>query len=260
MSKVQIKLCVFLVLFIGFQVSITVNAGADNILTVEDCVKCHEEQPNQINAKGASHKTEIDCQSCHEGHRPMSENNIPQCSDCHEGSNHYEVDNCLGCHDPHAPLEVKLDGEHKSVCISCHSGPNEEMLASPSMHADFACNFCHADMHGNIPECVDCHEPHSVSMTQANCVTCHQAHKPLELTYPDDTSSELCGACHETALTTLRASKTKHGKIGCVTCHTDKHKMIPECSDCHGQPHATSMHQKFPNCADCHNVAHDLSN
>jgi len=239
-------------------------ASAQPVLTVDDCAKCHAEQPAQIAANGASHKTEIDCQACHEGHRPSSADNIPQCSNCHEGSAHYEVkEPCLGCHNPHQPLNVTLAGEHKTVCVSCHAGPNKQMVASPSKHATFACNFCHADTHGNIPACVDCHEPHephSATMTQDNCATCHQAHQPLELTYPATTGSQLCAACHDTVFGMLTVSKAKHSQIACVTCHTDKHKTVPACTDCHGLPHAESMHQRFPKCGECHNIAHDLNN
>ena len=79
-----------------------------------DCVKCHAEQPAQIEANGASHKTEIDCRACHAGHRPSVAKNIPQCSECHEGSAHYKVDNCLGCHNPHQPLNISIKGEQKT--------------------------------------------------------------------------------------------------------------------------------------------------
>ena len=231
------------------------------VLTVDDCGKCHSEQPAQIAANGASHQTEIDCQACHEGHRPSVENNIPNCSDCHEGSSHYEVEvACLSCHNPHQPLNVTLEGEHKTVCVSCHAGPNKQMVASPSKHATFACNFCHADDHGNIPDCVDCHEPHSESMTQANCATCHQAHKPLELTYPASTGSQLCASCHDSVFATLAASPAKHSQIACATCHSTQHKTVPQCNDCHGLPHAETMHERFPKCGECHNVAHDLNN
>lgn len=229
------------------------------VLTVSDCVKCHNEQPAQIDANGASHKTEIDCQACHEGHRPSVQNNIPSCSNCHEGSEHYKVENCLGCHNPHQPLKVSITGEQKTVCVSCHAGPEKTMVASPSQHATFACNFCHADTHGNIPECVSCHSPHSESMTQANCSTCHQAHKPLDVSYPDSTASLLCAACHDTVAATLAASKAKHSQVSCATCHADKHMTIPACSDCHGQPHPKSMHERFPKCGECHNIAHDLN-
>lgn len=230
------------------------------VLSVADCVKCHSEQPAQIAANGASHKTEIDCQACHGGHRPSVASNIPKCSDCHAGSAHYEVDNCLGCHNPHQPLNVNLTGEHKTVCVSCHSGPQKQMVASPSKHATFACNFCHADTHGTIPNCVDCHEPHSASMTQDNCATCHQAHKPLDLSYPASTASQLCAACHDSANAILMASPAKHSQIACVTCHANKHMTVPLCTDCHGLPHAQAMHDRFPKCGECHNVAHDLNN
>lgn len=257
MFKTQLKALAFAA-FATFCLASAVSAQP--VLTVDDCAKCHAEQPAQIAANGASHKTEIDCQACHAGHRPSSENNIPNCNDCHEGSAHYEVDNCLGCHNPHEPLNVALEGEHKAVCNSCHTTPNEQMVAMPSKHATFACNFCHADTHGYIPECVDCHEPHSASMTQANCSTCHQPHKPLELTYAANTASTLCASCHGDVFNTLTASKAKHNQVSCVACHADKHKNIPACNDCHGLPHAQSMHDRFPKCGECHNVAHDLNN
>jgi predicted CXXCH cytochrome family protein len=245
-------------LLIGFSAVAALAQPA--MLSVADCVKCHDQQPAEIAANGASHKTEIDCQGCHEDHRPKVAENIPECSNCHEGSAHYEVEGCLKCHNPHEPLNVKLDGEIKAVCVTCHDGPSKQMTASPSKHATFACNFCHADTHGVIPECVECHSPHSESMTQANCATCHQAHKPLELTYTPQTASELCASCHDTAYSTLKASPAKHSQIACVTCHANKHQTVPQCSDCHGLPHAEGMHTKFPKCGECHNVAHDLNN
>jgi predicted CXXCH cytochrome family protein len=97
-------------------------------------------------------------------------------------------------------------------------------------------------------------------MTQADCSTCHQPHQPLTLTYGPQTASNLCASCHETAFNLLMASQAKHREVACVTCHQQKHKTVPQCSDCHGRPHAEGMHQKFPNCGDCHNIAHDLNN
>ncbi len=228
-------------------------------LAVADCVKCHDEQPAQIEANGSKHKTEIDCLACHEGHRPKSANNIPQCSNCHSGKDHYTIKGCNSCHNPHQPLLVTLSGQQKEVCLSCHADPGKEMAASPSKHATFACNFCHADKHGVIPNCVDCHKPHSATMTQADCKTCHKAHKPKELLYGPSTASQTCAACHGDVMNLLSASKAKHSQVSCVTCHANKHKTVPKCSDCHGLPHG-SMHDKFPQCGQCHNIAHDLNN
>jgi predicted CXXCH cytochrome family protein len=261
MFKNQLKAVLAVTLVLACSLLLGATAFAEPaVLTVDDCVKCHSEQPAQIAANGASHKTEISCQDCHEGHRPSSPENIPQCSNCHEGSTHYEVENCLGCHNPHQPLNVDLSAEYKKVCNTCHTDPNADMVAAPSKHATFACTFCHADTHGNIPQCTDCHESHSEAVTQADCATCHKPHKPLELKYPATTDSTLCAACHGDVSTTLSASKAKHSAIACVTCHTDKHKTVPQCADCHGQPHAQAIHDRFPQCGECHNIAHDLNN
>ena len=62
------------------------------------------------------------------------------------------------------------------------------------------------------------------------------------------------------AFNLLVASKAKHKTLLCVTCHQEKHKMVPKCQDCHGVPHAAGMMSKFPKCADCHGIAHDLNN
>ncbi|NOY12175.1 MAG: cytochrome C [Deltaproteobacteria bacterium] len=255
---------IFLITLLGMVLSgLLLTAGtafAQPTLTVDDCIKCHEKQPREIEEAGGAHKEQLNCQDCHADHRPASKNNIPQCSMCHEGSAHYELKNCLRCHNPHQPLRVVLTGELKAECLTCHTDQNEQMLANPSKHATFACNFCHADKHGVIPECVQCHEPHSDNMTQADCSTCHQAHQPLVLEYADTTPNILCAACHEQPYNQLMDTKTKHHERTCVECHQNKHKTIPQCSDCHGLPHAEGIHKKFPVCGSCHNTAHDLNN
>ncbi len=229
------------------------------VLANTDCVKCHARQPQEIEANGAAHKTQIGCQDCHTGHRPSSANNIPQCSMCHDGQEHFKLQGCTGCHNPHSPLQIVLKGDLKAPCLTCHVDQNAQLEANPSKHTTFACNFCHAERHGVIPECVQCHEPHSAQMTQADCGKCHQAHQPLVVTYGAETPNSSCGACHSGAYQLLAASKYKHKDVACVTCHQNKHKTIPQCSDCHGLPHAEGIHKKFPKCGDCHNIAHDLN-
>ena len=63
--------------------------AGEAVLSVADCAKCHNQEPARIAADGASHKSEIDCQTCHEGHRPSVSDNIPSCNDCHDGASHY---------------------------------------------------------------------------------------------------------------------------------------------------------------------------
>lgn len=229
-------------------------------LSINDCGKCHEVQPAEIEAAGAAHKEQINCLDCHTGHKPVSPSNIPECAQCHEGSDHYALNNCISCHNPHQPLAVVLEGELKAECLTCHTEQNAQLVANPSAHTEVSCNFCHAEKHGVVPACTECHEPHSAEMVANDCAVCHQAHQPLVLEYPDTTQNSLCAACHETAYAELLASTTKHRNIGCVECHAEKHKTVPQCADCHGIPHAAGMHAKFPNCGDCHNTAHDLNN
>lgn len=234
--------------------------SAAPVLTVDDCVKCHELQPREIETAGAAHKEQINCLDCHTGHRPVSQNNIPACSQCHEGTEHYSLKNCMSCHNPHQPLDVVLKGELKAECLTCHTEQNAQLTAHPSKHTELSCNFCHADKHGVIPACTECHEPHSATMGPKDCAVCHAAHEPTLLEYADTTQNQLCAACHEVAYDQLLATKTKHRAVGCVECHANKHKTVPQCSDCHGTPHAAGIHAKFPLCGDCHSTAHDLNN
>ena len=251
---------IFSVLFLSALLFISGNAIAAPMLSIDDCGKCHEVQPREINTAGAAHESQINCLDCHMGHRPVSQNNIPACAQCHEGTDHYSLDNCMSCHNPHQPLNVVLEGELKAECLSCHTEQNAQLVANPSMHTEVSCNFCHADTHGNIPDCTECHEPHSAEMVQNDCATCHAAHQPTVLEYPETTPNVLCASCHDTAYGQLLATNTKHKAVGCVECHADKHKTVPQCSDCHGTPHAAGIHAKFPECGSCHNTAHDLDN
>jgi predicted CXXCH cytochrome family protein len=235
------------------------SARAQPVLSDEDCAKCHGQEPAQIAAAGMAHKTEVTCTACHEGHRPKVANNIPECSQCHSGKPHYEVEGCKSCHNPHAPLEVRLQGELKAVCLTCHPTQGQEMAASPSAHAELACNECHAEKHGATPACLDCHQSHSATMAQDDCRTCHQAHQPLALQYGSQVPSAQCAACHAKPLEQLATNASKHHDLACVTCHAGRHKTIAQCSDCHGTPHAAGMHQKFPRCGECHNTAHSLN-
>lgn len=236
------------------------SASAKSNLSIKDCSKCHEIEPREINAAGAAHESQINCLDCHTGHRPMNANNIPACSQCHEGTDHYSLDNCMSCHNPHQPLNVVLEGELKAECLTCHTEQNAQLIANPSMHSEESCNFCHADKHGTIPDCTECHEPHSAEMVQNDCAACHEAHQPTVLQYANTTPNLLCASCHDTAYNELSASQTKHHDVACVECHADKHMTVPLCSDCHGTPHAAGIHAKFPQCGDCHNTAHDLDN
>jgi predicted CXXCH cytochrome family protein len=228
-------------------------------LKAGDCAKCHPVPPAEIKAKGGKHRTEVDCMDCHASHRPVSKNNIPACGDCHDGEPHFKLPNCLSCHsNPHQPTVITFGANVTDPCLTCHKGQSEQLQTFKSRHSKKPCSSCH-DKHGKIPECVKCHKPHSNGMAQKDCGTCHKAHKPKAVTYAADTGSALCGACHDKALATLQASKTKHSKLECVKCHEAQHKAVPKCAKCHGEPHPASIMAKFPVCGACHKNAHDLN-
>lgn len=235
----------------------TVNAEG---LTPDDCMKCHEQPPKDIASNGASHKTEINCIDCHDGHPPTDSDIIPECNKCHEGIPHFELKNCLSCHtNPHTPLIISIGSNITEPCLTCHTDQMAQLQQHESKHTQVNCSTCHRDKHGMIPDCMQCHSPHSKELVQKDCLNCHKPHMPLQVSYPEDIASSICGSCHSGVVTMLEASPAKHSKLNCATCHQEKHKMIPQCTSCHGLPHPETMHEKFPKCGQCHGIAHDLN-
>lgn len=229
------------------------------VLANADCVKCHQKPVETIEAKGQAHKTAVSCQDCHAGHPPAVKKIIPHCSTCHSEKPHYKLPGCLGCHrDPHAPKDISFGRNVTDPCLTCHTQQIAQLKEYKSKHSALACSFCH-DVHGKIPACTQCHKPHSTDMTADDCKKCHKAHMPKVVTYTKDTPNKFCAACHTRANALLSASKSKHSKVSCVSCHQEKHKTIMKCQDCHGTPHPATIMAKFAKCSDCHNIAHDLN-
>ncbi|MCP4665314.1 MAG: cytochrome C, partial [Deltaproteobacteria bacterium] len=249
-----------LVLVLGPGSSLQGEDKAVLTLTENDCVKCHKGPPADVMAAGKAHKTEVTCLDCHDDHRPASKHNIPECSQCHEGEAHYELKSCAGCHkNPHAPLKIVLGKKVTGPCLSCHTDQIKHLKEFKTKHTSLFCSACH-DVHRKVPDCVQCHKPHSGTMTQADCKKCHDAHRPMLLTYSPTIPNQDCGACHKTAFTKLTASLAKHKAVACVKCHEAKHRTVPDCQKCHPKPHPAGIMAKFPKCGTCHYTAHDLNN
>lgn len=252
----------FCFVFAGLGTDITpAGAAFDAKLKNDDCEKCHVTYVMQIAEAGTKHKTEVSCLECHAGtHPPGTEKGslIPQCSNCHEGQPHFSLENCLSCHtNPHQPLKITLSDNVKAACNTCHSAVVAEIDANPSAHSAVDCSFCH-DKHGYKPDCLDCHEPHMENQKFEDCIKCHQVHQPLTLAYGTEVPNLSCGACHGDIRTSLEAGATKHAGFQCVFCHANKHGVVPQCQDCHGEPHNAQMLSKFKGCNECHQSAHNL--
>lgn len=251
------------VILVSVVLSVALVAGAfaadKPVLAIADCAKCHAAPPADIAANGGAHKTSINCQDCHGGHRPMVKNNIPLCSQCHSGKAHYNLANCLRCHtNPHTPKIIKLTNNITDECLTCHTSQIVKLKQVKSKHSSLACSFCH-NVHGKIPLCTQCHKPHSTDMVATECKKCHQAHMPTAVFMTPDTPNKMCASCHKRAFEMHAGSDAKHKAVLCVTCHKDKHKTIPSCQSCHGVPHPASMMARFTKCGDCHSVAHKLN-
>ena len=229
-----------------------------NKLLISDCQKCHSNVIADIETNGMAHKTEVSCIDCHVGHPPAAHDIIPPCSRCHEGEKHFELDNCLLCHrNPHTPLNIYLTRNITDPCTTCHDEQITQLQQYPSVHTTLDCTACHTE-HGYLPPCFNCHGPHLETMTNKICHDCHLPHMPLEVTYPADTPSEYCGACHKKVYSLLARSRARHRSILCVECHENKHKTIPACTKCHKPPPHSPLMIQEKSCEECHGIAHDV--
>lgn len=231
-------------------------------LTTQECGRCHTHFYSLIREKGGKHR--IACTECHTKfhiYRPGKvkyEDILPKCETCHGQIHGASLVVCSDCHyEAHAPLNIPAEPVLEAGCSVCHGKIDRDIRTHVSLHTDLDCSSCHHTKHGYIPECAECHEPHTKEMTQADCLICHPPHTPLNITYPEDTPQETCASCHAPAYDTLKASTKKHKALSCAKCHPE-HRAIPTCQTCHPETHSKAMLERFKTCGECHGVAHDL--
>jgi len=233
-------------------------------LTPVECARCHYSVFSQIKNDGGKHQ--LECTFCHKkfhAYNPIKQNwneIMPKCQECHGLYHGEKVTNCAECHSkPHAPKnQMTMSEDLATACSDCHGAVSQELQNNPSKHTQVACSMCHHDKHGYIPSCAECHKPHTLSHTEdKECMACHPVHMPLNISYPQTVSNDVCGGCHQAVYDKLSNSTSKHRTVACAACHT-KHKYIPQCQECHGQPHGEVVLKKFPDCLACHGDVHDL--
>jgi len=243
-------------------------------LAPEECGRCHNYQFKWLQDKGGKHQ--MDCTTCHEqfhAYNPRKDNwdtIMPKCQGCHELAHGPDFPACMECHQqPHAPKVIQFANLEKTVttegkqakvvCGVCHNNEGTEFDKFPSKHnTEVNCQGCHAEVHGTIPSCLDCHQPHIENQVYQDCLQCHAPHSASNIKkYPEDVPNAACSACHDSVYNNLRANVTKHSPLQCATCHAS-HGEIPRCQDCHGEPHGEGLHQRFTSCLDCHVDPHNL--
>ena len=231
-------------------------------LKTQQCGRCHHYFYHQLKNDGGKHR--IDCQRCHERfhlYRPGRveyEDILPKCETCHGQIHGAGLAQCAECHEAHAPMNLPANRALEQGCHICHPEVDKEMKTYVTQHTELYCFACHHTKHRHVPECMECHRPHTRRMTQAECLACHPPHKALQVVYPEDIPQESCAGCHQHAYNMLRQSSTKHTALSCARCHP-KHAAIMQCRECHPEAHDTDVLQRFPACGRCHGIAHSLS-
>jgi cytochrome c553 len=238
--------------------------SAPQQLTPTQCGQCHEAHFNNLKNDGGKHRFE--CQICHKSFHAYNPTKgvtayqalMPRCDNCHNLPHGKAASDCASCHnDPHAIKKPIVGTRLAGACGECHAKPKGELLDNPSKHTKVACDTCHTS-HGFKPNCNMCHKAHYPEQGFATCTTCHSVHKPKLVTYGNDTQNVDCASCHLKVVDLLKKSPSKHSGILCVTCHKTRHKAVPQCTECHREPHPKSFLEKFPTCLTCHLNPHDL--
>lgn len=241
-------------------------------LSPVECGRCHNYQFKWLQDKGGKHQ--FDCTTCHEkfhAYNPRKGNwddIMPKCRNCHDLPHGKDFIACMDCHQqPHAPkviqfakLEKEVEGKKGVVvCAVCHKSEGDEFAKFPSKHnTELNCQGCHAEVHGTIPNCLDCHEPHVENQQFKDCLLCHSPHSASNIKqYPENVPNKACGACHDTVFNNLQTNVTRHSSLQCATCHPS-HGEVPTCQSCHGEPHGEGLHKRFTSCLECHVDPHNL--
>ena len=211
------------------------------------------------------------CTGCHNPHQSpyefmLRDERSRVCLVCHDKEfavgkyiHSPEEETCLDCHSPHAPWEIPAVRKLDQACYMCHLEQDREMNAYRTWHTELYCSTCHHTEHGNIPQCLDCHQRHTDWMPLMDaCLTCHPPHKALQVVNPPDIPKEACAVCHRSQDELLQRSQTKHSALTCVKCHPDNHRTITRCQQCHAKPTCADIPQENMLCGQCHGPAHAL--
>ncbi len=209
---------------------------------------------------------------------------VALCEECHGGN--------LAKRSPH--------GGGERSCVSCHAGqPRQRRTAGENTRSAELCELCHrgvtndhfAKMNpfGKRVECLQCHDPHSVSsaspgllaesyrtavvesvvirphFSRSLCVACHANTDDYALR--DEDVNVLCNRCHASGkispnihplrkvppkITVPKGWPLTDGALTCLTCHDQGHEDQPRSRwMLHGGPYVSPRAV----CGNCHNPA-----
>ncbi|WP_316348895.1 hypothetical protein [Desulfuromonas acetoxidans] len=145
-----------------------------NLNTLEPlCHQCHQ-QPAEEMTQPSAH-SDMTCSECHQDRHGY----LPKCTECHEEPHSPFISSkaCMQCHPVHHVSDLLYsDAIDNSACGGCHEEPATELKQGHLAHSLLNCTFCHAEEHGAMTTCNDCHDtPHSAEMLEgfSDCNDCH---------------------------------------------------------------------------------------
>lgn len=126
-------------------------------------------------------------------------------------------------------------GDHQLACRKCHETFHTYKPGKEWKDVVPDCNTCHNQFHGKeFPDCLRCHE---------------NAHAPSESLNVEKMAPD-CQACHTAPAADFKKFPSAHSEMSCYECHHDKHRYIPTCVECHGEPHTPYVDDA--GCIACH--------
>ncbi len=126
-------------------------------------------------------------------------------------------------------------GDHQLACRKCHETFHTYKPGKEWKDVVPDCNTCHNQFHGKeFPDCLRCHE---------------NAHAPSESLNVEKMAPD-CRACHTAPAPDFKKFPSAHSEMSCYECHHDKHRYIPTCVECHGEPHTPYVDDA--GCIACH--------
>lgn len=230
------------------------------------CVKCHQNQTNQVMRDGPDGHAKTTCFGCHKPH----DNPLPPpdgCSKCHADKAKLVANagpakhrGCLSCHEKHV-FEIK---DAQTTCLSCHGAPKAGVVNAKAGNAPVLpaggphqgeCKKCHAP-HGSpsVPKtaCFKCHDKLEAGFKppneqHANCRSCHTPHTAASAAIAK------CATCHATKATVAAKwpANSAHAQA-CNKCHSQHDvKTKKACSTCHAAEATSAIGGKHQ-CTQCH--------
>ncbi len=143
---------------------------------------------------------------------------------------------CARCHESVFYTIRDNGGKHRQECRLCHTTFHTYRPGSDWQQAVPKCETCHGVIHGdNFTACLDCHgDPHAPISGLVNMASL----------------SKSCATCHSAQAGEVKQYPSAHTELLCNECHHSRHGYIPNCTECHAEPHTTFIDNS--SCSSCH--------